>query len=54
VKECGGPNKLLIARTAGDIKWGALDSGIDWSATTSLPSRLQAVVSKNPIVIDLS
>jgi WD40 repeat protein len=52
--KCGGRNKVLVAKTAGDIHWGHAGSGIDWATTTSIPSRLKEYLSPNPVVIDLS
>lgn len=49
-----GPQKLLIAMTAGRIVWDWSTSDFDWTQTTAIPRLLQGVYREDPRWIDLS
>jgi|GEM_PF-6244691 len=54
LNECGGPKRMLIARTAGEIHWDASASDFDWRKTTALPKSVSGLLRTEPSVVDLT
>jgi WD40 repeat protein len=45
------PNRLLIALTAGEVRWKGTD--FDWERTTALPKTLSGAFAEEPLYVDL-